>query len=294
MARTGPRARPGSLYRPVGTAGKPQLRWIHARLIARRPRARARARARRRTRPGVPSAGTARDRILDAFEELLVQQGERGTTLESVAAAAGVSKGGLLYHFGGKEALVDGLLARMSALAQADVARLRAAERGPVDLWIRSSLSTATPFDRAYVATSRLAQGNHPRARDTLTHLQDEWAAVIPRPWATRPSRAPCSSSATACTTTARSSRGSADPRPPTPRSTSSSAWSTTSCGSARRAAEAADRPRTRREGGRRSSRPRGGRSDGDQSAMSISRSDVAWMACRTFRARRPARASRR
>jgi AcrR family transcriptional regulator len=132
--------------------------------------------------PDAPAAGTtatARDRILDAFEELLVQQGERGTTLEAVAQAAGVSKGGLLYHFGGKEALVDGLLARMAAFAREDVERLRQAERGPVDRWIRGSLSTATPFDRAYVATSRLAQGNHPRARDTLTHLQDEWAAVI-------------------------------------------------------------------------------------------------------------------
>ena len=129
--------------------------------------------------PASSPGGTARDRILDAFEELLVQQGERGTTLEAVAAAAGVSKGGLLYHFGGKEALVDGLLARMAALAREDVERLRGAERGPVDRWIRGSLSTATPFDRAYVATSRLAQGNHPRARDALTHLQDEWAAVI-------------------------------------------------------------------------------------------------------------------
>ncbi|KZC93674.1 MULTISPECIES: TetR/AcrR family transcriptional regulator [Clavibacter] len=129
--------------------------------------------------PATTATATARDRILDAFEELLVQQGERGTTLESVAAAAGVSKGGLLYHFGGKEALVEGLLARMSALAREDVERLRRAERGPVDRWIRGSLSTATPFDRAYVATSRLAQGNHSRARDTLTHLQDEWAAVI-------------------------------------------------------------------------------------------------------------------
>ncbi|MFD2339469.1 TetR/AcrR family transcriptional regulator [Clavibacter tessellarius] len=129
--------------------------------------------------PATGSTASARDRILDAFEELLVQQGERGTTLESVAAAAGVSKGGLLYHFGGKEALVEGLLARMSALAREDVERLRQAERGPVDRWIRGSLSTATPFDRAYVATSRLAQGNHPRARDTLTHLQEEWAAVI-------------------------------------------------------------------------------------------------------------------
>ena len=125
------------------------------------------------------SAGSARDRILDAFEELLVQQGERGTTLEAVASAAGVSKGGLLYHFGGKDALVEGLLERMAALAREDVERLRQAERGPVDRWIRGSLSTATPFDRAYVATSRLAQGNHPRARDTLTHLQEQWAAVI-------------------------------------------------------------------------------------------------------------------
>ncbi|WP_414171132.1 TetR/AcrR family transcriptional regulator [Clavibacter tessellarius] len=58
--------------------------------------------------PATRSTASARDRILDAFEELLVQQGERGTTLESVAAAAGVSKGGLLYHFGGKEALVEG------------------------------------------------------------------------------------------------------------------------------------------------------------------------------------------
>jgi len=129
--------------------------------------------------PATGSTASARDRILDAFEELLVQQGERGTTLEAVAAAAGVSKGGLLYHFGGKEALVEGLLARMSALAREDVERLRQAERGPVDRWIRGSLSTATPFDRAYVATSRLAQGNHPRARDALTHLQEEWAAVI-------------------------------------------------------------------------------------------------------------------
>ena len=42
--------------------------------------------------------GTARERILDAAEELIVA-GHVPPALDMVAAAAGVSKGGLLYHF---------------------------------------------------------------------------------------------------------------------------------------------------------------------------------------------------
>ncbi|MGN6428010.1 MAG: TetR/AcrR family transcriptional regulator, partial [Leifsonia sp.] len=55
---------------------------------------------------GAP-ARSARDRILDAFEELLAEHSERAATLDAVAAKAGVSKGGLLYHFASKDALVD-------------------------------------------------------------------------------------------------------------------------------------------------------------------------------------------
>ncbi|MFF4775098.1 TetR/AcrR family transcriptional regulator [Microtetraspora fusca] len=56
-----------------------------------------------------------RDDLLDAAESLLCDQGAQGLTLAAVAERAGVSKGGLLYHFGTKEALVKGLIERLIA-----------------------------------------------------------------------------------------------------------------------------------------------------------------------------------
>ena len=52
---------------------------------------------------------SARERILDTFESILNTDGERAATLDAVAAKAGVSKGGLLYHFPNREALITGL-----------------------------------------------------------------------------------------------------------------------------------------------------------------------------------------
>jgi AcrR family transcriptional regulator len=54
-----------------------------------------------------------RDRILNAAEERVLAGGPAGLVLDAIAADAGVSKGGLLYHFANKEALVAGLCERM-------------------------------------------------------------------------------------------------------------------------------------------------------------------------------------
>ena len=54
-----------------------------------------------------------RERILVAAEERLLAKGPGGLVLDAVAESAGVSKGGLLYHFSSKEALVAGLCKRM-------------------------------------------------------------------------------------------------------------------------------------------------------------------------------------
>ncbi|WP_067696629.1 TetR/AcrR family transcriptional regulator [Nocardia jejuensis] len=62
-----------------------------------------------------------RDRILDALETLLLDKGMSQVTLENVAAAAGVSKGGLLYHFKSKDALLAGLLRRLGERADEQV-----------------------------------------------------------------------------------------------------------------------------------------------------------------------------
>ncbi|NUO97806.1 MAG: TetR/AcrR family transcriptional regulator [Nonomuraea sp.] len=54
-----------------------------------------------------------RDELLDAAEDLLCDQGSAALTLSAVADRAGVSKGGLLYHFGTKEALIKGMVERL-------------------------------------------------------------------------------------------------------------------------------------------------------------------------------------
>lgn len=50
-----------------------------------------------------------RGRLLDCAAQLVVDHGLSSLTLESVARKAGVSKGGLLHHYPGKDALIGGL-----------------------------------------------------------------------------------------------------------------------------------------------------------------------------------------
>lgn len=54
----------------------------------------------------------ARDRILEAAERVVTDVGAARLTLDLVAHAAGVSKGGLLYHFPSKESLLGALAQR--------------------------------------------------------------------------------------------------------------------------------------------------------------------------------------
>ena len=57
---------------------------------------------------------TQREVILDAFQDLIVDIGAANVTIESAAARAGVSKGGLLYHFPSKSDLFAGLVERLA------------------------------------------------------------------------------------------------------------------------------------------------------------------------------------
>ncbi|MFD6418677.1 TetR/AcrR family transcriptional regulator [Streptomyces sp. NPDC060194] len=80
---------------------------------------------------------TARERILDAAEELIVA-GQVPPSLDAVAAAAGVSKGGLLYHFD-KRGLLGALVTR--AVQRFDACVTAAAAEGVMAAaWLRSSV----------------------------------------------------------------------------------------------------------------------------------------------------------
>jgi AcrR family transcriptional regulator len=63
--------------------------------------------------PSTPSSRfrtSARDKILEAAEELARVAGPGNLSLDAVAARAGVSKGGLLYHFPTKAKLLEALV----------------------------------------------------------------------------------------------------------------------------------------------------------------------------------------
>lgn len=48
--------------------------------------------------------------LLEAANAIVIEQGSQDLTLDAVAKRAGVSKGGLLYHFPTKDALIEGLI----------------------------------------------------------------------------------------------------------------------------------------------------------------------------------------
>jgi AcrR family transcriptional regulator len=56
---------------------------------------------------------SARERIIDAAEQVVIELGAKHLTFDAVASEAGVSRGGLLYHFPDKEALLKGMLDRL-------------------------------------------------------------------------------------------------------------------------------------------------------------------------------------
>lgn len=58
------------------------------------------------------STGT-RQRILSAAEDVVLRDGVGRLTLDATAAEAGLSKGGVLYHFPTRDALVAGMIERL-------------------------------------------------------------------------------------------------------------------------------------------------------------------------------------
>jgi AcrR family transcriptional regulator len=74
----------------------------------------------------------SREKLLAAAEVVILEKGVVHLTLDAVAATAGISKGGLLYHFASKEALVVALVETLVASLEEDFEKAYAAEReGP-------------------------------------------------------------------------------------------------------------------------------------------------------------------
>ena len=75
--------------------------------------------------PGSESRAGTRARIIDAAAALYFDQGEAFTTVEEIAASAGVSAGSIYRHFGGKRELEEAMIDEMLSRAEAYLGEVR-------------------------------------------------------------------------------------------------------------------------------------------------------------------------
>jgi len=94
---------------------------------------------------------STREQIIDAALSVVRAQGVAALTLDEAARLAGISKGGVLYHFKSKEALIQAMVARLAGqcetLQQAHYDKLAP---GP-NRWARALVETS--FDPAAPTT---------------------------------------------------------------------------------------------------------------------------------------------
>ncbi len=112
--------------------------------------------------------------LIQAASLLVIEHGAQNLTLEAVAAAAGVSKGGLLYHFPSKEALIVGMIQHfIDHIEQRLAAHLSIPDPTP-EQWLRAYVHASfetDPDEDAISAALMAAVGINPHLLDPVRAL---------------------------------------------------------------------------------------------------------------------------
>jgi AcrR family transcriptional regulator len=123
-----------------------------------------------------------REEILEAASQVVRAQGVAHLTLDGVAQAAGVSKGGLLYHFSNKEALITGMLDLYLARFEAQVAQaMTAIPESDRSRWLRAFIEVSFREgieDPSLAASVLAAMVGNP---DLLQRLRAQYAIWLER-----------------------------------------------------------------------------------------------------------------
>jgi len=82
-------------------------------------------------------SNVTKQKLLDAATEIIMDHGVHQLTLDEVAKTAGVSKGGLLYHYPSKEALLTAIVERLQTEQNDLYESLQRDGYGPVEAFVR-------------------------------------------------------------------------------------------------------------------------------------------------------------
>lgn len=97
---------------------------------------------------------TTRDRICEAAIRAASRDGLLAMTLENVAREAGVSKGGVMYHFPSKEDLTTGLIEYFGERCELILLKRLAEDPDPSFRWVRSLVTLLFPDPAAPASDS--------------------------------------------------------------------------------------------------------------------------------------------
>lgn len=126
---------------------------------------------------------SSRERILDAAADLVAEIGAGRLTLEAVAERAGLSKGGLLYNFPSKQALLRGMVERLIERGTSEKERMRDALAGrrnleallSVAMYLENSCGRADPVTKGLIA----ALAEDPSLLEPLRHkVAQHWSLL--------------------------------------------------------------------------------------------------------------------
>jgi len=131
-------------------------------------------------------SATARERILTAAQRIVLRDGVARLTLDAVAQEARVSKGGVLYHFRAKDALILGMISRLIALFEEALAAHAARDPEEEGRWTRAYVAASlldpkvTDKSVSRLSTAILgAVANNPRLLDPLRERFRAWQQIL-------------------------------------------------------------------------------------------------------------------
>jgi AcrR family transcriptional regulator len=122
---------------------------------------------------------SSRERILAAAVQVAIREGISAMTLDAVAREAGVSKGGLLYHYSSKDELIAAMLELHTARIQKAVEERMAGDENPRGRWFRALVQTihgcvggdpALPEMPRFLIAMLAASATNPSLLDPIRH----------------------------------------------------------------------------------------------------------------------------
>lgn len=125
-----------------------------------------------------------REQILDAARKCFVEKGYFPTRMEDIAKAAGLSKGGIYFHFEGKRQIFDSLVRQEYELSRDLLQKMGEAPVSYREMfegvarYYLDHFSQRPDYPRFFMVMGEMA-GRDKSVRDMLASLQQEYTRVI-------------------------------------------------------------------------------------------------------------------